>query len=50
LDVWYVEHVGLLLDLRILARTLGVVVSGRGVSAADHPTMPEFQGSEREEP
>lgn len=50
LDVWYVERVSLRLDLRILVRTLAVVVSGRGVSAAGHSTMPEFTGSEREEP
>ncbi|HEU5320717.1 MAG TPA: sugar transferase, partial [Methylomirabilota bacterium] len=28
LDVWYVDHWSLLLDARILARTLGVVLGG----------------------
>ncbi len=31
LDLWYVEHRSLALDLRILARTLGLVVRGSGI-------------------
>ncbi len=31
LDVWYVEHRSLGLDLRILARTAGMLLSGRGL-------------------
>lgn len=31
LDLWYVEHRSLFLDLRILARTLGLVVRGSGI-------------------
>jgi lipopolysaccharide/colanic/teichoic acid biosynthesis glycosyltransferase len=31
LDVWYVEHQSLALDLRILLRTVGLLVSGRGL-------------------
>jgi lipopolysaccharide/colanic/teichoic acid biosynthesis glycosyltransferase len=31
LDLWYVEHWSLALDLRILARTLGLVLSGHGL-------------------
>ena len=31
LDLWYVEHRSMALDLRILARTLGLVVSGHGI-------------------
>ncbi|MDH3525225.1 MAG: sugar transferase, partial [Acidobacteriota bacterium] len=49
LDVWYVEHVSLALDLKILARTFWVVVTGGGISAAGHSTMPEFRGKGREE-
>jgi lipopolysaccharide/colanic/teichoic acid biosynthesis glycosyltransferase len=45
LDVWYVDHRSLLLDLRILLRTFGVVFSRRGINAAGHATMPEFQGA-----
>ncbi len=44
LDVWYVDHRSFLLDLRILGLTAAKVFSGRGVSRADHATMPKFTG------
>ena len=44
LDVWYVDHWSLWLDVRILARTLGSVLRREGISAREHSTMPEFQG------
>ena len=31
LDLWYVEHVSLLLDLKILWRTVQMVVTGHGL-------------------
>jgi lipopolysaccharide/colanic/teichoic acid biosynthesis glycosyltransferase len=46
MDVWYVDNVSLRLDLRILARTVAAVMSGEGVSAAEHVTMPEFRGEQ----
>ena len=46
LDVWYVEHHNLWLDLRILAMTAWQVVAGRGVSAQGQATMREFVGEE----
>jgi sugar transferase EpsL len=46
LDVWYVEHVRWLLDLRILARSVRVILGGGGISASGHSTMPEFEGRE----
>ena len=46
LDVWYVDNVSLGLDLRIMARTVVVALTGRGVSATGHATMPEFLGEE----
>ena len=45
LDVWYVDHWSLLLDLQILARTVWQVVRRDGISAEGHATMPEFTGS-----
>ena len=42
LDVWYVEHRSLRLDLEILARTLGAVVRREGVSAEGEATMSEL--------
>jgi sugar transferase EpsL len=45
LDVWYVDHAGLALDLKILALTANKVLRRDGVAAAGHATMPEFMGS-----
>lgn len=51
LDVWYVDHHTLWLDIIILFRTVWKVVSRDDISAAGHATMPEFTGisSERRE-
>jgi lipopolysaccharide/colanic/teichoic acid biosynthesis glycosyltransferase len=35
LDLWYVEHRTLALDLRIIARTIGMVLSGQGLYKGD---------------
>lgn len=45
LDVWYVDHRSLALDLRILARTAWAVLSRQGISAPGEATMPEFMGN-----
>jgi sugar transferase EpsL len=44
LDVYYVDHASLELDLKILARTVAAVIKRDGISAAGAATMPEFQG------
>jgi sugar transferase EpsL len=44
LDVRYVDERSLGMDVRILWRTVGAVLTRRGVSAEDHATMPEFRG------
>ena len=44
LDVWYVDHWSLLLDLKILARTLGAVLAREGIASEGHVSMPNFQG------
>lgn len=44
LDVTYVETAGLALDLRILARTITLVLGRQGVNAPGAATMPEFLG------
>lgn len=46
MDVWYVENRSLLLDLKILWRTLKVVVSREGVAEDGSATMTEFLGTE----
>ncbi len=45
LDVWYVDRVSLALDLGILATTCRKIVTGEGVTAAGHATMPKFRGA-----
>jgi lipopolysaccharide/colanic/teichoic acid biosynthesis glycosyltransferase len=44
LDVWYVEHQSLRLDLQILMRTLALVLRRTGVSANGEATMTIFEG------
>jgi lipopolysaccharide/colanic/teichoic acid biosynthesis glycosyltransferase len=44
LDVWYVDHCSLGLDLKVLWLTLVKVVKREGVSAEGHVTMPKFTG------
>ncbi|MEX2301579.1 MAG: sugar transferase [Bryobacterales bacterium] len=44
LDLWYAGHASLGLDLRILARSMGLVFSGAGVAPKDAALMPEFLG------
>jgi sugar transferase EpsL len=45
LDVWYVDHWNSWLDLKILWRTLWIVLRREGISAQGHATMPEFIGT-----
>lgn len=44
LDVWYVDHWSLRLDLRILALTALKVLLREGISQPGHATAEEFQG------
>lgn len=46
LDVWYVDHRSLWLDLRILWLTVRKVLVREGISAQGEATMPKFTGSE----
>ena len=44
LDVWYVDNLSLLVDLKILGLTLLKVFKREGISQGGHATMPEFRG------
>ncbi len=46
LDVWYVDHWSLWLDVKILARTMWKVVRREGISEPGQATMSEFRGNE----
>ena len=49
LDVWYVDHVSLWLDIRILVMTIWKVLSQDGINAPGEATMQEFLGTQSEE-
>ncbi len=48
LDIWYVDHQSLWLDLRILAFTPWQVLTARGIHARGYATMPPFAGTDDE--
>lgn len=50
MDVWYVDHRSLALDLRILARTLVTVLRRDGIAAEGSATMPRFEGTRTSSP
>jgi sugar transferase EpsL len=45
LDVWYVDHGSLWLDMKILLKTLWLVVKRDNVAKEGHATVDEFMGS-----
>ena len=45
LDVWYVEHRSLALDMQILRTTVRTAISGSGYSQSGSDTGPEYLGS-----
>lgn len=44
-DVWYVQNLSFVLDVRILFQTLWNVVRGKGISQQGHVTMGKFAGN-----
>lgn len=44
LDVWYVDHHSILLDIKILFITIKKVFKREGISAKGEATMPKFKG------
>ena len=45
MDVWYVQHITFLGDLKILLDTVAVVFKREGISSKTSATMEEFKGS-----
>ena len=41
-DVWYVDHLSLWLDLKIIFKTIAIVLGGRGISTEGHATFERF--------
>jgi sugar transferase EpsL len=50
LDVWYVDHWSLWLDLKIVTLAALKVLKREGVSAKGHATMPRFEGNKPNAP
>jgi sugar transferase EpsL len=48
LDLWYIDHWRLWLDLRILWLTIWEVLRQNGINSAEDVTMPEFMGTEKD--
>ncbi|MDQ3564811.1 MAG: sugar transferase [Pseudomonadota bacterium] len=46
MDVWYVDHQSLWLDLKILCLTLRTIARREGIHAEGHATMPRFRGND----
>lgn len=47
LDVWYVDHVSLVLDLKIIFLTIKKVFIREGISADGHVTIEPFKGKKK---
>jgi lipopolysaccharide/colanic/teichoic acid biosynthesis glycosyltransferase len=45
LDIWYVDHRSIALDMAILLRTFSQVLRQSGIRADGHATMPKFTGT-----
>jgi lipopolysaccharide/colanic/teichoic acid biosynthesis glycosyltransferase len=48
LDVWYVDHQSLRLDVKIIALTMMKLIKREGISQAGQATAEEFRGSLRD--
>lgn len=48
LDVFYVNHLSSMMDLKIFFLTLKTIVSRKGINSDDMTTMEEFKGSKRD--
>jgi len=46
LDIWYIDHWSVWLDIKILLLTVWKVISGEGISQPGRATMDEFMGNE----
>ncbi len=44
-DVWYVDHVNFMLDVKIFFRTIQKVLKSEGINAADAKSVEPFQGN-----
>jgi lipopolysaccharide/colanic/teichoic acid biosynthesis glycosyltransferase len=48
LDVWYVDHASIMLDIKIIWLTLVTLFKWGGINQSENATMPVFMGTEGE--
>ena len=48
MDLWYVDHVSLVLDIKIIFMTIGKALKREGISSGTSVTMEEFKGTNHE--
>lgn len=48
LDIYYVDHISFLLDIKIVLKTVKIVLFREGISSETSVTMEEFRGSQNE--
>ena len=48
-DVWYVDHISFILDIKIFFKTIAVVFKRSGISSETSATMEEFKGQSIED-
>ena len=44
-DVWYVDHVSFIIDIKIIIRTVAIVLMRKGINADNCATMEKFNGT-----
>jgi len=44
LDIWYIDHISFLTDIKIILRTINKVIRREGISSATSATMEPFNG------
>jgi lipopolysaccharide/colanic/teichoic acid biosynthesis glycosyltransferase len=47
LDVWYVDNWNILLDIKIILKTVWMVIARQGITQQDRATVDEFMGTNR---
>ena len=48
LDLWYVKNHSLMLDLKIIIKTIGIVLKRESIDSSQDLTMPKFTGENQE--
>lgn len=44
MDIWYVDHINFILDVKILLKTVSIVLKKDGINSETSATMEEFKG------